>query len=65
MCIRDSDRVGGYITGGIAAGAQVATGGGVPSEPPGPGYFMSPTVFTEVRDDMAIAQEEILSLIHI
>jgi aldehyde dehydrogenase (NAD+) len=53
------ERVTGYVTGGIEAGASVVTGGGAPSEPPGNGHFMSPTVFTDVQDDMAIAQEEI------
>ncbi len=53
------DRVTGFVNGGIRDGASVATGGGAPAEPPGSGHFMSPTVFTDVRDDMAIAQDEI------
>ena len=53
------DRVTGFVKGGIRDGASVATGGGAPADPPGSGHFMSPTVFTDVRDDMAIAQDEI------
>lgn len=53
------DRVTGFVNGGIRDGASVATGGGAPADPPGSGHFMSPTVFTDVRDDMAIAQDEI------
>ncbi|MEU1342046.1 aldehyde dehydrogenase family protein [Streptomyces sp. NPDC005827] len=50
------DRVTGYLELGRAEGAQVATGG----EPlPGPGWFVRPTVFTEVTPDMRIAREEI------
>ncbi|MFG2784193.1 aldehyde dehydrogenase family protein [Streptomyces prunicolor] len=50
------DRVTGYIELGRAEGAGVAVGG----EPlPGPGWFVPPTVFTEVTPDMRIAREEI------
>ncbi|MGW3286919.1 aldehyde dehydrogenase family protein [Streptomyces sp. NPDC001002] len=50
------DRVTGYVELGRAEGAQVAVGG----EPlPGPGWFVPPTVFTEVTPDMRIAREEI------
>ncbi|MHA5048273.1 aldehyde dehydrogenase family protein [Streptomyces sp. SD15] len=50
------DRVTGYVELGRAEGAEVAVGG----EPlPGPGWFVRPTVFTEVTPDMRIAREEI------
>jgi acyl-CoA reductase-like NAD-dependent aldehyde dehydrogenase len=55
---RQRERVSGYIDLGAAEGAQLALGGdGVPGA--GDGYFVSPTVFTGVRNDMRIAQEEI------
>jgi acyl-CoA reductase-like NAD-dependent aldehyde dehydrogenase len=52
------ERVTGYIQIGVDEGAQVATGGGRATEL-GDGYFVQPTVFTGVRNDMRIAQEEI------
>jgi acyl-CoA reductase-like NAD-dependent aldehyde dehydrogenase len=52
------DRVTGYIQKGIDEGAKLVTGG--PERPEGlEGYFVKPTVFSEVRNDMTIAQEEI------
>ncbi len=53
------DRVQSYITVGIEEGAKLVTGG--PGKPDGlpTGYFVKPTVFSEVRPDMRIAQEEI------
>lgn len=50
------DRVMSYIEHGKQAGAKLATGGGRVGER---GYFIEPTVFTGVKDDMKIAQEEI------
>ena len=52
------ERVTGYIDIGRAEGAEVVTGGGRPSDL-GDGYFVEPTVFAGVRNDMRIAQEEI------
>jgi acyl-CoA reductase-like NAD-dependent aldehyde dehydrogenase len=46
----------GYIESGRAEGAVVAVGGGVPDRP---GFFVEPTLFTNVRNDMRIAREEI------
>jgi len=53
------DRVQGYIGIGIEEGAKLVTGG--PGRPDGltTGYFVKPTVFSDVRTDMTIAQEEI------
>ena len=47
------------IETGIAEGAKLLCGG--PGRPEGlsGGYYARPTVFSEVRSDMAIAQEEI------
>jgi acyl-CoA reductase-like NAD-dependent aldehyde dehydrogenase len=52
------DRVTSYIEIGRAEGAEVATGG-ERAEDLGDGYFVQPTVFTGVRNNMRIAQEEI------
>ena len=52
------DRVNGYIDIGKSEGAEVVAGGG-PAEGLGDGYFIQPTVFAGVRNDMQIAQEEI------
>jgi acyl-CoA reductase-like NAD-dependent aldehyde dehydrogenase len=53
------ERVRGYIQKGIDEGAKLLTGG--PDAPDGldKGYFVKPTVFSDVRTDMTIAQEEI------
>jgi aldehyde dehydrogenase (NAD+) len=51
------DRVVGYIRKGVEEGATLAAGGPDPVD--GPGYFVRPTVFGNVKPDMAIAQEEI------
>ena len=52
------DRVTGYIDIGKNEGAEVVTGGG-PAEGFDGGYYIQPTVFAGVRNDMQIAQEEI------
>ncbi len=52
------ERVTGYIEIGRSEGAEVAVGGARATEL-GDGYFVQPTVFTGVRNDMRIAQEEI------
>ena len=52
------ERVLGYIDIGRNEGAQVALGGGTPAELQ-PGAFVEPTLFTDVRNDMRIAREEI------
>ena len=52
-------RVRGYIEKGSAEGAKLVTGGAEPPEGKEQGYFVRPTVFSEVTSDMTIAQEEI------
>jgi aldehyde dehydrogenase (NAD+) len=47
-----------YIDSGRRQGAVLATGGGRPPDLPR-GYFLQPTVFGGVRNDMRIAREEI------
>jgi aldehyde dehydrogenase (NAD+) len=49
-------KVMGYIESGRRDGAKLLCGGGRVGER---GYFIEPTVFDHVRDDMQIAQEEI------
>lgn len=49
-----------YLDIAKAEGARCVLGGEVAESPPGArGYFIQPTVFTEVRPDMRIAQEEV------
>jgi gamma-glutamyl-gamma-aminobutyraldehyde dehydrogenase len=52
------ERVLGYIESGRAEGARVVTGGSRILEESG-GWFVPPTVFDGVRNDMRIAREEI------
>jgi aldehyde dehydrogenase (NAD+) len=56
---RQLERVQGYIELGKSEGAVVACGGGRPAHLER-GYYIEPTVFTGVRNDMRIAQEEIV-----
>jgi aldehyde dehydrogenase (NAD+) len=53
------DRVRGYIEAGIEEGAKLVAGGTEVPEGLEQGFFVQPTVFSEVRRDMKIAQEEI------
>jgi acyl-CoA reductase-like NAD-dependent aldehyde dehydrogenase len=53
------DRVQGYIQKGLDEGARLVTGGLGRPEGTSGGYFVKPTVFSDVRNDMTIAQEEI------
>jgi len=47
-----------YVRTGIEEGATLETGGSIPDEPE-QGYFIEPTVFTDVDNGMTIAREEI------
>jgi betaine-aldehyde dehydrogenase len=52
--------VEGYIRSGVEEGAQLVLDGRGPHEAPmDRGYFIKPTVFTNVTQDMKIAREEI------
>jgi acyl-CoA reductase-like NAD-dependent aldehyde dehydrogenase len=53
------ERVRGYIRRGQDEGAKLITGGAEAPEGLDRGYFVAPTVFSEVRPEMTIAQEEI------
>jgi aldehyde dehydrogenase (NAD+) len=56
---KQCERVQSYIRKGIEEGAEVLVGG--EGHPKGleAGYFVKPTVFVNVKNDMAIAREEI------
>jgi aldehyde dehydrogenase (NAD+) len=56
---RQWDRVQGYIRRGIEEGATVVVGGPGRPEGLGDGYFVRPTLFSDVTNDMTIAREEI------
>jgi betaine-aldehyde dehydrogenase len=53
------DRVRDYIRRGVEGGATLVTGGADAPEGLEKGFFVRPTVFADVRNDMTIAQEEI------
>ena len=53
------ERIQTMIEAGIAEGAKLLTGGTGRPEGLAAGLFARPTVFSEVRRDMAIAREEI------
>jgi aldehyde dehydrogenase (NAD+) len=53
------DRVRGYITKGTDEGATLLTGGADAPEGLDHGYFVKPTVFSDVTPEMTIAKEEI------
>jgi len=55
---RQRDRVEGYIAKGVDQGAVLVTGGGRPKDLDR-GYYVEPTVFANVDNSSAIAQEEI------
>ena len=53
------DKVRGYINKGVEEGAKLLTGGAEPPQGLDSGFFVRPTVFSDVASDMTIAQEEI------
>jgi aldehyde dehydrogenase (NAD+) len=53
------ERVRGYIRKGEAEGARLVTGGAEAPDDLPQGYYVRPTVFSDVTPDMTIAQEEI------
>jgi aldehyde dehydrogenase (NAD+) len=53
---RQQERVLGYIAKGTEEGARITTGGGKGFDT---GWYVEPTVFTDVDNKMTIAQEEI------
>jgi betaine-aldehyde dehydrogenase len=53
------ERVRNYINKGVEEGATLVTGGADQPEGLEKGFFVKPTVFANVRNEMTIAQEEI------
>jgi betaine-aldehyde dehydrogenase len=53
------EKVLSYIEKGKAEGATLICGGGIPNTISGEGFYIQPTVFADVTDDMTIAREEI------
>ncbi len=53
---RQMEIVQGYIAKGVEEGARLVTGGARLDRP---GFYLEPTVFADVTDDMTIAREEI------
>ena len=54
------DKTMSYIKLGVEGGARLACGGKRPADPKlARGFFVEPTVFADVTDDMRIAREEI------
>jgi len=53
------ERIQSYIRKGIEEGAEVLVGGEGHPEGLAAGFFVKPTVFVNVKNDMAIAQEDI------
>ncbi|MGI9423726.1 MAG: aldehyde dehydrogenase family protein [Hyphomicrobiaceae bacterium] len=56
---RQWDKIQGYIAKGVSEGATLVTGGEGRPEGLDTGYYVQPTVFADVTNDMTIAQEEI------
>jgi aldehyde dehydrogenase (NAD+) len=52
------DRVQGHIDRALEQGARLVVGGGRPAHLP-KGFFIEPTLFADVDNSMAIAQEEV------
>jgi betaine-aldehyde dehydrogenase len=55
---RQQERVRGFLDAGRSAGASAVVGGGVPKDLD-KGWYVEPTVFANVTNDMQIAREEI------
>ncbi len=56
---QQQERVRGFINKGIEEGAKLVTGGAEQPEGLEKGFFIKPTVFSNVSNDMTIAREEI------
>lgn len=53
------DRVAAFVQTGLREGATLAAGGRLPDDAPEAGHYYRPTVLRDVKNDMAVAQEEI------
>ena len=59
ISVEQRDRVESYLAAGTEEGATLVCGGSRPVDDLADGNFLTPAVFTDVRDEMKIAQEEI------
>lgn len=59
VSVRQWDRVQSYIRKGQMEGATLLAGGEGRPEGTASGWFVRPTIFSDVRNDMAIARDEI------
>lgn len=59
VSLAQREKVLSYIDKGKTEGATLITGGGIPNSVTGEGFYIQPTVFADVTDDMTIAREEI------
>ncbi len=59
VSLAQREKVLSYIDKGKAEGATLVTGGGIPNSVTGEGFYIQPTIFADVTDDMTIAREEI------
>jgi aldehyde dehydrogenase (NAD+) len=55
---KQRDTVEGYIRAGLEEGAKIAVGGKRPANL-SKGYYVEPTILTDVKNNMKVAQEEI------
>ena len=60
---RQRDRVKGFLDLGISEGARPVVGGGLPADKPR-GWYVEPTLFADVDNSMAIAQQEIFGPVY-
>ncbi|WP_263993226.1 aldehyde dehydrogenase family protein [Mycolicibacterium fallax] len=58
ICAAQREKVLGLIASGVADGARLVTGGGIPANLP-VGYYTEPTLLADVDPNSRIAQEEI------
>ena len=56
---RARQRILNYVDIGVSEGATLATGGVIPEVPGMDGYFVAPTVLSNVTNQMRVAREEI------
>jgi phenylacetaldehyde dehydrogenase len=56
---QQADRVSGFLSEGVAAGATALAGGGRAGGELANGCFIEPTVLVDVSDDMTVCREEI------
>jgi acyl-CoA reductase-like NAD-dependent aldehyde dehydrogenase len=56
---QQAERVTGFLSEGVAAGATALVGGRRAGGELANGYFVEPTVLTDVSDDMTVCREEI------